>query len=467
MREPILLSDIRSQLLGLEEKAPLLDGSRRQYVNFDNGASTPTFKPVHDQVTRFLRWYANVHRGTGFKSQLASHIFEEARKITARFIKIDLENNTVLFTKNTTESINKLAHHFRFCTDEVVLTSMMEHHSNELPWRNCCCIEHIDVRGDGSIDMNDYKEKVEKYRGRLRLVAVTGASNVTGFVNPIHEMASLAHDVGAKILVDAAQLAPHRPIDVKPDNDPGHLDFVAFAAHKMYAPYGIGVLTGNKKFFLETDPDLVGGGTVDLVTLEQTYWTDLPDREEAGTPNIVGVVALGAVISMLERIGWDEVVAHEKRLTRYALEKFQKMPEVKVYGSADPNILDDRLGVISFNVKGLHHALVSAILNYEGGIGVRNGCFCAHPYLIRLLDVSDTEAAKVQGEILNRDRSHVPGAIRITFGIYNNEEEIDSLVEMLEKIIRNEYKGNYTLNPDSGAYSPEGFQVNFGDYWSF
>lgn len=467
MTQRISLTALRENLIGLKEQVPLIDGTFQQYVNFDNGASTPTFNQVQDKVNEFLRWYSNVHRGTGFKSQLASWVFEEARDITARFVDVNLDDKVVLFTKNTTESINKLARHYRLEEDDVILTSVMEHHSNELPWRSCCHLEHIAIKGDGSIDMDHYKALVKKYAGRLKLVAITGASNVTGFINPIHEMAEIAHEVGAEILVDAAQLAPHRPIDVRSNSDPGHIDFLAFSAHKMYAPYGIGVLIGKRKFFLDSEPDIVGGGTVALVTLEQTYWTDLPEREEAGTPDIIGVVALAAAIKLIEAVGWDEIIEHEKKLTTYALEKMQQIPEIVIYGSNDPHDVDDRLGVISFNVMGIHHALTSAILNYEGAIGVRNGCFCAHPYLVELLHISDTQANEIREEILAHDRSHVPGAVRVSFGMYNSMEEVDRLIDLLKIIARREYKGDYKLDVSRGEFHPSGFEIDFPKYFSF
>ena len=467
MKNSFTFNELRESLVGLNEKVPLLDGTTCQYINFDNGASTPTFTHVLDRVQQFLKWYSNVHRGTGFKSQIASWAFDSAREITAEFVKVDLQHNTVLFTKNTTESINKLAHHFNFKDDDVVLTSLMEHHSNDLPWRQRTNVIHVGINSDGSLDMNDFKKKLSQCKNNLRLVTITGASNVTGFLTPIHEIAQLTHAAGAEIMVDAAQLAPHRPIDMLPDDDPGHIDYLAFSAHKMYAPFGVGVLVGKKKRFLESEPDHVGGGMVDLVTLEQAYWSDLPDREEAGTPDITGVVALASTIKLIEHVGWDFIIDHEKKLTAYALKKLQEVPGMAIYGSRDASKLDNRLGVISFNLDGFPHALVSAILSYEGGIGVRDGCFCAHLYLLNLLRLTDTEVTTIREEILRRDRTHVPGTIRVSFGMYNSEEEIDRLVELLHKISRNEYKGHYILDPKRGEYHPKELEYKFTDYFRF
>jgi selenocysteine lyase/cysteine desulfurase len=243
---------------------------------------------------------------------------------------------------------------------------------------------------------------------------------------------------------------------MRPHGDPEHLDFIAFSAHKMYAPYGIGALVGDHDALLAAEPETVGGGTVDIVTLDSVYWRDLPDREEAGTPDIVGCVALAAIIRLIEQIGWDVIIEHEERLTRYTLERLSRIPGVTVYGRVGGESLDDRLGVIAFNVEGHDHALVAAILSYEGAVGVRNGCFCAHPYMLCLLNVPEDEAVKVRDEIISRDRSHIPGAVRASIGIYNDQSDIDALGDSLEMIAGRRYKGRYSVCRESGAYVPDG-----------
>ncbi len=466
----ITLTELAKQTIGLNEEVALLDGSRRRYINFDNAASTPALLPVHEKVGEFLRWYSNVHRGTGFKSQLSSWVFEEARRIIADFVKAN-EHCCVIFCKNTTEAINKLSSRIQCPAlgreKPIVLTTIMEHHSNELPWRKVAQVIHIGLNPDGTIDKSDFYSKLREYRGKIQLVAISGASNVTGYINPIHEFAQKVHEAGAQIAVDAAQLAPHRPIDIRPKDDPTHIDYLSFSAHKMYAPYGIGVLIGDKSLFQIGTPDDVGGGTADIVDLESAYWKDLPEREEAGTPDIIGVVALATAIKLIQKIGFESIIEHESSLTAYALTELNKLPEIIIYGDRDPQNAKDRLGVISFNVRGMHHALVSAILSYEGGIGVRNGCFCAHPYVKCLLGVSQEEAKRIEEMIINRDRSLVPGAVRISFGIYNTKEEIDHLIKVLKIIIEKKYEGKYILNRERGEYHPEGFQFNFSQFFKF
>jgi selenocysteine lyase/cysteine desulfurase len=318
----------------------------------------------------------------------------------------------------------------------------------------------------GALDLNDLEKKLRKYQGKIQLLALTGASNVTGYVNPLHRIASLAHQYDAKIVIDAAQLVAHRPLDMKPDDDPEHIDYVIFSAHKMYAPFGTGVLIGPKSTFQQGDPEHVGGGTVEIVTLDEVFWTGLPDKEEVGSPNVVGAVALASAIKILKEMGMDAITTHEKRLTEYAIKKLKPIKDIIIYGNQD-YYDENRLGVIPFNLNGFHHALTSTILSYEAGIGVRHGCFCAHPYVTRLLGVTEGESKKFRDELKRRNKAHLPGAVRISFGFYNTEEEIDQLIEALDKISRREYKGKYKLDEKLGEYLPENFSFDYSRYFDF
>ncbi len=459
------IENINQYIVGYEKRVPLLDGSSRQYINFDNGASTPSLKPVMDKINEFMEWYSSIHRGTGFKSQLCSAVYDYGREVVADFVNVDLATHAVIFGKNATEAINKLAHRLPIGKDEVVLVSKMEHHSNDLPWRANANVVHIEIHANGSLDEDDLIRQLRKYHGKVALLAITGASNVTGWVNDVNRLAEIAHEHGTRILIDAAQLAPHRAIDMKSQSDPGHIDFLALSAHKIYAPFGTGVLIGDKSFFASGDPDYVGGGTVNIVSLDYAYWADAPEKEEAGTPNTVGVVALAESLLTLEKIGMDQVAEHEKVLTRHMLQRMKEIPGIEIYGSADPNVVDNRLGVIAFNVKEMHHSLAAAILNYEGGIGVRNGCFCAHPYIKQLMSVDEEESRRIEQEMLQGDRSRIPGALRASFGMYNTKAEIDRFIEVLKKVANRSYRGDYVLNRGLGEYHPKGFSLNFEDYF--
>lgn len=453
---------------GIEVEVPVLDGTQRRYINFDNAASTPAFKSVQQAINHFILYYSSVHRGTGFKSQLSTHFYEAARQAVLRFVGADPDAHTCVFGKNTTEAINKLARRLRFTPErDIVLTSGMEHHSNDLPWRAVANTIHAKLTSDGRLDESDFDAQLERYAGRIALVAIAGASNVTGYLNPIHRLAGKAHRAGAQILVDCAQLAPHRKVDMRPPDHPGHLDYVALSAHKMYAPFGTGALIGKKETFEHGDPDLTGGGTVEIVTLNDVVWAEPPDREEAGSPNTVGAIALGAAIHQMDSIGMEAVARHEADLTAYALSQLQKVSDLEIYGEQEPQSAADRLGVIPMQMKNRSHFLTAAILGYEFGIGVRSGCFCAHPYILHLLHLTDEQARSVRKRMINGDRSDMPGLVRASFGLYNTREEIDAFVEALKRIAHGEYEGKYIQDSASGEYHPENWAPDFERYFSW
>ncbi len=445
---------------------PLLSGQRAPYINLDNAASTAPLPAVWDAIQRFASYYSSVHRGTGFKSRLSTAIYDETHAMIGRFVGADPEADTIIFGQNTTAAINHLARRLPLQSDDVVLTTMLEHHSNDLPWRARAKVVHVGVTADGRLDEADFDRQLALYGARIKLVTVSGASNVTGFIQPIHRLAAKAHAVGAQFLVDAAQLAPHRPIDMRPHDAPEHLDYVVLSAHKMYAPYGIGVLVGPKQIFRQSPPADRGGGTVDIVTLDEVYWSDVPDREEAGSPNVIGAVAMAAAAQHLMNIGMAQIAAQEETLTAYALQQLQTVPGLVFYGSSDWQRTDERVGVIPFNLTGIPHGLVAAILGYEGGIGVRNGCFCAHPYVVHLLNLSQMAQQRWQTEIRSGDKSAMPGMVRVSFGLHNTHDDVDWLVEMLHRIVRGDYAGNYQVDR-AGDYTPTGYVARWEDYFAF
>jgi selenocysteine lyase/cysteine desulfurase len=239
------------------------------------------------------------------------------------------------------------------------------------------------------------------------------------------------------------------------------LDYVAISAHKMYAPFGTGALVGRRDTFEQGDPDLRGGGEVELVTLDSVYWSAPPDRDEAGSPNTIGAVALAAAIEQLEEVGMEAVAAHEAELTAHALTRFKEVSDLVLFGDTDPSHAAQRLGVLPINLLSKSHYLVSAILGFEFAIGVRNGCFCAHPYLLHLMQVPEPTVERVRAEMLSGDRREVPGLVRISFGLYNNLEDIDACVEALKCIAAGKYRGDYKQSKSSGHYYPEGVKFDF------
>jgi selenocysteine lyase/cysteine desulfurase len=455
----------RDLFVGTEVQIPVLNGPPRPYINLDNAASTPALQVVQETIDSFLPYYSSVHRGTGFKSQLSTLAYEQARESVLHFLGANPAQHTCIFGKNTTEAINKLARRFPFTSQrDIVLTSGMEHHSNDLPWRNMAHTIHVRLTPEGRLDEADFDGQLSKYAGRIALVAITGASNVTGFINPYHRLAEKAHGVGAQILVDGAQLAAHRKIEMGSLDDPSHLDYVSISAHKMYAPFGTGALVGRRDTFASGDPDMPGGGTVEIVTLDSVVWADPPDRDEAGSPNTLGAIALAAALRQLTGIGMQNVAEHEAHLTAYALQQLARVPKIRIYGDRDPDSAHERLGVIPFEIAGISHFLVSSVLGFEFGIGVRSGCFCAHPYILHLLGLSPEEANQVRGDILAGDRTQMPGMVRISFGLYNSFEEIDTLMSALELISRDQYQGQYIQEKSSGLYSPQGWSPPLEKY---
>ena len=456
---------LRARIVGHDRLVPLLDGTEAPYLNLDNAASTPALRDVMDAVERFLPWYSSVHRGTGFKSRLSTEAYDRAHRVVGAFLGADLDRHAVVFGKNTTEAVNKLSYRLNLAPERVVISTQLEHHSNDLPWRRCAHVVHVRALPDGRLDEADFDRQLARHGAQVALVTVAGASNVSGFVQPIHRLARKAHAAGARILVDAAQLAPHRPVDMLADDHPEHLDFVVVSAHKMYAPFGTGALIGPKSLFLETPPEYRGGGTVDAVTLDDVIWAGMPDREEAGSPNVVGAVAMAAAAHALMEIGMDAVAEHENELVVRALERLARVPGLTIYGETDPARSRDKVGAIPFNVSGAPHALVGAILGYEGGIGVRHGCFCAHPYVVHLLRLSDADAAAWRAQVARGDHSNMPGMVRASFGCYNTIEDVDRLAEMLERIARGEYRGRYH-QLTSGEYVPDDVDERFDEYFA-
>lgn len=456
---------IREMIVGCEQKVPTLSGEMKNYINFDNAASTPSLKSVLEAIHQFMPWYSSIHRGAGFKSQLSTMVYDTTREIVLEYCKAEPEFHTVVYGKNTTELINKVARRLITEKDEVVFTTRMEHHSNDLPWRYNQKVVFIEVDDHGRLDLNDLENKLKTYSGRVKLVSLTGASNVTGYLNPIYQVAEMAHQHGAMVMVDAAQLAPHRPLDIKNQDDPQHIDFLVFSGHKIYAPFGQGALVADIEFLKQGMPDQVGGGVIDIVDNDYAMWTVPPEKDEAGTPNVVGALALAKSLQAFKQIGMDFIVEHEKQLTRYALKKMKQIDGLTIYGSDDENDVENRLGVITFNLDGFHHGLVSSILTYEYAIGVRNGCFCAHPYLKRLLKITPEENKAFEERLMQGDRTNIPGAIRMSFGMYNTEEEIDQFVDALQNIKNNHIVGVYEQNKATGEFHPKGFRFNFNGYF--
>nr|WGD57566.1 cysteine desulfurase SufS [Bacillus subtilis] len=395
------ITDIREQFPILHQQV-----NGHDLVYLDSAATSQKPRAVIETLDKYYNQYnSNVHRGVHTLGTRATDGYEGAREKVRKFINAK-SMAEIIFTKGTTTSLNMVALSYARANlkpyDEVVIT-YMEHHANIIPWQQAvkatgATLKYIPLQEDGTISLEDVRETVTS---NTKIVAVSHVSNVLGTVNPIKDMAKIAHDNGAVIVVDGAQSTPHMKIDVQ-DLD---CDFFALSSHKMCGPTGVGVLYGKKALLENMEPAEFGGEMIDFVGLYESTWKELPWKFEAGTPIIAGAIGLGAAIDFLEEIGLDEISRHEHKLAAYALERFRQLDGVTVYGP------EERAGLVTFNLDDVHPHDVATVLDAEG-IAVRAGHHCAQP-LMKWLDVTATA--------------------RASFYLYNTEEEIDKLVEALQK----------------------------------
>ncbi len=424
-----------------------VDGPDQRYLSLDAAASTSAHPAVAQRVQQFLPWYSSVHRGAGTKSRLATDAYEHARAAALRFAGRPTDGDDIaIICRNTTEAINHLAYRLRLQPDEVVVTTVVEHHANLLPWARLCRRRFVECDRDGTFDVGAVEVALDG-GPQPRLLAITGASNVTGWSPPLTDIVAAAHARSIPVLVDAAQLAPHRALPVD-------ADYLAWSGHKMYAPFGAGVLVGPRATFTEGDPFLAGGGAVDLVDLDEVAWTDPPDREEAGSPNVIGAVALHAAIDALGDLGWSAIAQHDAELARRLRTGLAGVPRVRLLG---PALTTPTLPLATFTVDGVPHALLAARLSAEYAIGIRHGCFCAHPYLMRLLDLSDAEVAAYRRAVYRGDRSNIPGAVRASAGLSTTVDDVDRLVAAVDEIARGRASPvDYVQDARTGDFRPAG-----------
>ena len=433
------------RVVGQDAEVPLLGGRSARYVNLDYAASTPALEAVHDAVEEFLPSYSSVHRGAGWKSRLSTRAYEAAREQVAAFVGAR-PDDAVVFTRNTTDAMNLLASALPPECHVVAFGS--EHHANLLPWRRGKAT-FLDTPPSPAAAVAVLDDALSAMPDGPKLVTVTGASNVTGEMWPVAALADVAHLHGALILVDAAQLAPHAPVDMTAWN----VDYVAFSGHKLYAPYGAGAIVGRPDWLSAGEPFLAGGGAVRFVSTVEVAWADLPDRQEAGSPNVIGAVAMGAACRALSEYGMERVQQEELELEAYldkALATVPGMTRYRVWRQEHP-----RIGVASFNIASMPYGLVAAALSAEHGIAVRDGCFCAHPLMMRLLDIDECSARTIRDEILTGQHQRVPGAVRISTGLGTTTEDLDAAVAALCQLAERGPAWTYRYEDATGHYDPE------------
>ncbi|MCQ9162904.1 aminotransferase class V-fold PLP-dependent enzyme [Arthrobacter sp. STN4] len=424
---------------GRDLAAPLIHGGTARYANLDYAASAPAVDEVAAHLAEVLPYYASVHRGAGFASQVSTSLYENARRTVADFVGAR-PGDTVIFTRNTTDSLNLLA----ACVESLlagqgrtggpsndhgeVLYLDIEHHANLLPWQG---LPHRSVVAGHTLESTLGRVATQLRAGNVVLLAVTGASNVTGEVLPIAELAALAHRHGARIVVDAAQLAPHRRLDLARDG----IDYVAFSGHKLYAPFGAGVLVGRPDWLDAGRPHLAGGGAVKDVRLESVLWTDGPARHEAGSPNVLGAATLAKAAEVLAALDAETWHAHEQELRSHLVAGLEALDGVTVHQLfADSGSYpgSGTIGVVNFSVEGYDAGLAAAYLSAEHGVGVRDGRFCAHPLLRRVGLAS--------------------GSLRASFGVGSRRTDADRLIDGVAALLRDGLGWDYVV--DAGRWVP-------------
>ena len=392
---------IRTQFPLLHQKV-----NGKDLVYFDNAASTQKPQVVMDALNHYYNNdNANIHRGVHYLSQEATDKFEDTRNTVKGFINAK-NSCEITFTKGATDSINLVANGYRSLLnkgDEIII-SEMEHHSNIVPWQMCCedsgaTLKVIPILDDGDLDMEAFENLYSK---KTKLVAITHISNALGTINPIEEIITTTHKVGAKILIDGAQATPHTSVNVQKLD----VDYYCFSAHKMYGPTGVGVLYGKEALLNELPPYQGGGEMIKEVSFEKTTYADLPYKFEAGTPNIAGVVAFKASLDFITNLGIENIAKHEDRLEQYATEQLSKISGMQFIGEAKK-----RAALVSFNIEGLHSYDIGILLD-KMGIAIRTGHHCAQPIMARY---------------------NIPGTVRMSFGVYNTKEEIDICITAIKK----------------------------------
>lgn len=415
---------------GAHLTVPLVTGELVGYANLDHAASAPCLDQVRDAVDELLPWYASVHRGAGFASQVCTRVYEQARGTVRRFFRTH-DSDAVIFTRNTTDALNLLARALPRHTTVVLFET--EHHAALLPWRGPN-VRRLPTPDSPLAALRAVEEALRSAPVGPRLVLAAGASNVTGECWPLAELAAVGHRNGARFAVDAAQLAPHRPIDAKAIG----ADYLVASGHKLYAPFGAGVLVGRADWLQAADPYLIGGGATRNVTDHGdrlgVAWAKVPDRHEAGSPNVVGAHAFAAACEALGR-HWEPIDAHERELLatlRAGLAEIPGLHELSLFGADH-----ERVGVVSFTIDGQDAGLIAAALSAEYGIGVRDGAFCAHI---------------ITRELLRRAGSADGRAVRVSLGLGSTAEHVDRLVGALRELV--EHGPNWTYELVDGRWTP-------------
>ena len=456
-----LLRQLQDAFIGLDTAYPLANGSEQRRIYLDSAASNLCWQPAWETAQEALAHYANTHSHLHHGARIMTAAYDDAHQAVLDFVNAPEDYTAIFCGTGVTGGLNRVARLLaeRRPKRDVVITTIMEHHANDLPHRKHVGeVVHVPVEKDadgeaGRVGMDHLRQAVETHADRLNYIAITAASNVTGILNPIHEIAQLAHQHGALVVVDGAQAAAHMPLSVQGAADDEAIDVLCLSGHKIYTPGSPGVIIAREALFAGLEPQEVGGGIVDFVdTARYDIMSALPEREETGTPNLPGSIALGAALRLLQHIGMDVVEEEERALTQYALSTFAAIPGLHLYGSHRLEVAD-RIGVVTFNLHDLPHGLVTAALNDYFGIAVRNECFCAQPFVRQLLGISDEHGVAPPSCFDTCTADEQPGMVRVSLGLYNTEADIDACGEALRYLTTHaeEIQAQYAPVPDGSG----------------
>ncbi len=464
------LDRLRSAFVGLDTAYPLVDGSEKRRIYLDSAASNLCCAVADRIARRALDHYANTHSHLHVGARVMTHLYDRAHRIVLDFVGAPPEDYTAIFCgTGVTGCLNRMARVLsaRRPERDVVITTMMEHHANDLPHRkNVGRVVHVPVEKDpdgeaGRVDMAALRQAIREHAERLNYVAITSASNVTGVTNPVLEIAQMAHEAGALFVVDAAQSAAHMPIPIRGEAEGAHIDVLCLSGHKIYAPGSPGVIVARKELFADQEPQEVGGGIVSFVdTARYDIMDKLPEREETGTPNLPGSFLLAATLYLMGRIGMDVIEEDERALTQYALERFTEVPGLRLYGSHRLEVAE-RIGVVTFNLEDLPHGLVAAALSDYFGIAVRNECFCAQPFVRQLLGIAGEDGVAPPSCHETCGPEEQPGMVRVSLGLYNTREDVDAAARALTAISQDAdfYRAQYRPVPGTGDWQHRAFRL--------
>lgn len=462
------MSDLTNHFIGLDTEYKLADGTTKRRIHLDGAASPLVMQTAIDARNALLPHYSNSHSFSHASAHICGQAHTWAKQTILDVCGADERYSLVSLGNGTTAVMNNLARRLkpRSAEKPIVLVSAMEHHANDLPHREQSAsvgaqVIHTPLRGEsarqGEIDLQALDALLKEHAGKVNYVSFSGVSNVTGIVNPVADIVALVHQYDALAILDAAQSAPHMRLNIAEYD----IDFVAFSGHKVYCAGSPGILIAKSEYLAQYPSDEVGGGVVERVDYQSAdYLKTYPEREQAGTKDILGLYSLAKVMATLRDYGLDKVSAHGAELWQYAAEKLSTIQGLVIYGQSEQT----RLGALSFNIDGIDHGLVASILSDYFGIAVRNECFCAHPYVSSMIKEAlweldlDEVPEDEQEALINRKR----GMVRASFSLYNTREDVDALYAALTDIVAKQasFAKEYNVTR-SGAYLHKHFAVKF------